>query len=90
MVDKNMSNEDTKTQETPEIKCPGCGNTDHSHMVFVENVLSLRSVFGFNEEGTLLVSGDSHESEDGENPRLQCTKCYGEFPLPKKIQFGEG
>lgn len=77
--------------KNPDIKCPQCGNSDLKKIEFVEDVPSTRTLEGFRDDGTFLISPESYEDmEFAENSRLSCKKCGKGFPTPEGLTIDYG
>lgn len=70
-----------------ELECPHCGNDDTESFQHCEDVIESRSIYGFNDDGVLQVSGLAKSDEDGENSRLYCEPCGKYFPIPEDIKI---
>lgn len=69
-----------------DVKCPHCGNADLDTIRFAEDVVSTRRVRGFDESGSLVISGESDEDMEGATKqRFWCQKCYTDFPISDKL-----
>jgi hypothetical protein len=74
-----------KLPELPngELKCT-CG---HDEFRYVEDIGCWREVTAINE-GVLFVDGlyKTEGYDDGENPRLQCSRCCAEYAIPEDVE----
>lgn len=84
------------------IKCPHCGydgidaatSNMPKHQVsggfrYLEDITCYRQV-GHVEDQDLHIDGFYQTGEgydDGENRRLECRACYGEFPIPEGMEL---
>lgn len=85
-------------QHISKLTCPHCGNsTDMEEVLddpwsyegfrYIEDIVCYRPVKGI-EDGRLIVEGlyESGEGyDDGTNPRFECRRCLGEFPVPEWV-----
>lgn len=79
------------------ITCPACGWAArppgvHAHAFrYIEEVTSMRWVMGVDASGAIRVDASDHIATDegGRAPRLQCSACLSEFPLPSsaRVEF---
>lgn len=65
-----------------ELTCPYCQSKGPFR--YLEDIVCFREVAG-TKDGTIMIHGLYQSGEgydDGENPRLECRECLGEFAIP--------
>jgi len=67
------------------LRCPDCKR--NTEFKYYEDIMNYRTVRGI-ENGVLVIEGfyETDGSDDGENPRLCCQSCFGDFALPKAVE----
>ncbi len=72
------------------LVCPNCGATEiETPFAYYEDVLAVRRVVGFSDDGVLEICGQSNYCDDsgGDTPRLSCGKCRFEFGIPDNVEY---
>jgi hypothetical protein len=78
--------------------CPHCGHDGISETTkpplgsrgfnFLMDDVVCREVKGYEENGSLRLSGDARcEGGGGANPRIECRSCWQAFPMPEGLQW---
>lgn len=68
------------------LSCPGCKGTDLAKFRYLEDIANFRELREVDEDGTLVIASRYEVADDGENPRLLCTDCAREFPIPPGLE----
>ena len=78
------------------LVCPHCGHDGRKQgkngrgFRYLEDVVNHREVKGFDKNGTLIVAslyelGEGYD--DGDNARVECRGCLGEFRIPESVMY---
>lgn len=83
-----MSEVSDRRKDGTGLKCVKCGNEEVSQWQHVEDIQATRSIYGFDEHGTLIING-YYESESGMggDEWLECGKCHTNNPLPDDVDY---
>lgn len=60
--------------------CPGCGTFDS--LQYNDEATRYWDLIGVNENGRLLFDGAFDWADDGDNDRIDCWNCGGEWAVP--------
>ena len=71
------------------LQCPDCLSPDGDDFQDYEDLLSYRDLIEF-DGTTLVIEAESQTCDDGENSRLNCQKCDGDFDYPKGVEIEYG